>query len=66
MIDFLRKDPRVVHAAKIAREFKQDPVAMLQDDGDELLMLIRIAAYENVMEDKRKEAEAERAAARKK
>lgn len=50
--------------ARIAREFRLDPVALLRDDGDEFLTLIRIAATQVVLDDKKKEAEAERAAAR--
>lgn len=37
---------------------------MLRDDGDEFVMLVRIAAAQVVHEDKRKEAEAERKAAK--
>jgi hypothetical protein len=45
--------------------FKLDPVALLRDDGgDEFLMLVRIAAVMVVQEDKRREAEAEKAAMR--
>jgi predicted signal transduction protein with EAL and GGDEF domain len=60
------QDQRVIHAARIARVFKQDPVALLRDGGDEFEMLVRIAATQIVEEDKRKEADAERAASRRK
>lgn len=56
----------MIHAARIARVFKQDPVALLRDGGDEFEMLVRIAATQIVEEDKRKEADAERAASRRK
>lgn len=51
-------------AARIAREFKLDPVALLRDEGDEFLMHVRIAAWMTVQDDKKKEAEAEKSAAR--
>lgn len=63
-LEILRGDERLVTAARIAREFRQDPVAMLRDDGDEFVMLVRIAAAQVVHEDRRKEAEAERKAAK--
>lgn len=44
--------------------FRQDPVAMLDDKGDEFLTLVRIAAARIVNEDKKREAEAERAASK--
>ena len=53
-------------AARIARVFHLDPVALLDDDGDEFLTLVRIAAVEVVNGDRAKEAEAERRAAKKK
>jgi len=65
MLDFLAKDQGIIQAARVARVFKLDPVALLKDDGgDEFLMLVRIAAAMVVQEDKRKEAEAEKAAMR--
>lgn len=65
MLDFLQKDHSIIQAARVARVFKLDPVALLRDDGgDEFLMLIRIAAAMVVQEDKRREAEAEKASMR--
>jgi hypothetical protein len=65
MLDFLQKDPSIIQAARVSRVFKLDPVALLKDDGgDEFLMLVRIAAAMVVHEDKRREAEAEKAAMR--
>jgi predicted signal transduction protein with EAL and GGDEF domain len=64
ILDFLRHDQRIIQVARVARIFKQDPVALLRDGGDEFETLVRIAASEVVMDDKKKEAEAERAAAR--
>jgi len=61
-LEILRRDQRLISAARIAREFSQDPVALLRDDGDEFVTLIRIAAAQVVQEDKKKEAEAERKA----
>lgn len=58
----LRRDERLITAARIAREFGQDPVALLRDDGDEFVTLVRIAAAQIVHEDKKREAEAERKA----
>lgn len=65
MLDYLTEDHSIKQAARVARVFKLDPVALLRDDGgDEFLMLVRIAAAMVVQEDKRKEAEAEKAAMR--
>lgn len=64
-LDTLRHDQRVIQIARVARTFRLDPVALLRDEGDEFLTLVRIAATMVVDDDKRKEAEAEKAAARK-
>lgn len=64
VLDFLRNDQRLIQVARIAREFRQDPVALLRDGGDEFETLVRLAAAQVVLDDKKKEAEAERAAAR--
>lgn len=65
MLDFLSKDASIIQAARVARVFKLDPVALLRDEGgDEFLMHVRIAAAMVVQEDKRREAEAEKAAMR--
>lgn len=65
MLDFLQRHQSIIQAARVARVFKLDPVALLRDDGgDEFLMLVRIAAAMVVQEDKRREAEAEKAAMR--
>jgi hypothetical protein len=64
VLDFLRNDQHIIQVARIAREFGLDPVALLRDNGDEFETLVRIAATQVVLDDKKKEAEAERAAAR--
>jgi hypothetical protein len=65
MLGFLKKEQSIIQAARVARVFKLDPVALLRDDGgDEFLMLVRIAAAMVVHDDKRREAEAEKAASR--
>jgi hypothetical protein len=43
----------------VARMFRQDPAAMLDDDGDDWRMLVRIAAARYVA--RSEEAEAKRA-----
>jgi hypothetical protein len=49
----------VQEVAMVARIFRQDPAAMLDDGGDEWRMLVRIAAARYVAETE--EAEAKRA-----
>lgn len=44
--------------ARIAKTFGQDPVALLRDEGDDLVGLVRAAAYQVVQGDE-KAAEAE-------
>lgn len=65
VLDYLRHDQRLIQVARVARLFKQDPVALLMDSGDEFKTLVRLAASHVVMDDKKKEADAERAASRK-
>lgn len=55
-----------MQAARVAREFKLDPVALLSDGGDEFPMMVRIAAARVVARDKRAEAEATKREANKK
>lgn len=66
MIEFLSRDARVEQAARVARVFHLDPVALLTDNEDEFPMMVRIAAVMVVNRDKQKEAEAERRAAKRK
>jgi hypothetical protein len=50
-------------SARYGREFGVDPLVVLQDEGDEFLMLIRAAFMEVVQQDKKEEnARTERAA----
>jgi hypothetical protein len=65
ILGLLTEDSRLKWAARVAREFNLDPVALLRDEGDEFLTHVRIAAWMVVQEDKRKEGEAEKSAARK-
>lgn len=44
--------------ARIAKTFGQDPVALLRDGGDDLVNLMRAAAYQVIQADE-KAAEAE-------
>lgn len=53
-------------AARVARVFHLDPVALLDDNGDDFPMLVRIAAVMVVNRDKKAEAEAEARAAKRK
>lgn len=53
-------------AARVARVFHLDPVALLDDHGDDFPMMVRIAAVMVVNRDRQKEAEAEARAARRK
>lgn len=48
----------MIAAARIAKVFGQDPVAMVRDGGDPLVNLVRAAAYQVVAADERA-AEAE-------
>jgi hypothetical protein len=64
MIAFLSHHPAVEQAARVAREFKLDPVELLSDGGDEWPMMVRIAAAQVVARDKRAEAEAAKKAAK--
>jgi hypothetical protein len=44
-------------AARIAKTFSIDPVMILNDDGDDLINSIRLAAAQIVNDDERKAAE---------
>jgi hypothetical protein len=43
-VEWLSRHPTVQTAARVARTFRMDPVAVLDDGGDELLTHLRIAA----------------------
>jgi hypothetical protein len=43
----------VVQVARVAHTFGQDPVALLTDDGDEFVTLVRIAAAQVIERDDR-------------
>lgn len=66
LLEFLSHHESVVQAARVAREFKLDPVALLRDGGDEFPMMVRIAAAQVVARDKHAEAEAAKREAKKK
>jgi hypothetical protein len=54
----LSHHPTVVQIARIAHTFSQDPVALLCDDGDEFVTLLRIAATQVIeRDDKAQQAE---------
>lgn len=57
-LDVLRRDQRLIQAARIANTFGLDPVTLLRDDGDEFLTLVRIAAAQVVDADRKREEEA--------
>lgn len=56
----LKADRRVRLAAMVARQFRLDPVALLDDNGDDFLMLVRVAAVEIVQEAEKRAAEKNR------
>jgi hypothetical protein len=43
--------------ARIAKTFGQDPVALLRDGGDDLIGLVRAAAYQVVQADEKAAAD---------
>jgi hypothetical protein len=51
-------------AARVAKCFGLDPVAVLDDSGDDLLNAVRMAAVKVIREDERKEAEQRKAGSR--
>lgn len=63
-LKFLSHHPSVEAAARVGEIFGQDPVALLQDGGDDFLMLVRIAAAQVVERDRKAKAEAEARAAK--
>jgi hypothetical protein len=64
IVEELSHHPLVVTAARVGRTFRQDPVMILRDGGDELLNLVRTAATLVVQRDDEKEAEKARAQSR--
>jgi hypothetical protein len=62
-IEFLTGLPVVQEVAVVARIFRQDPARLLDDDGDEWPMLVRLAAARYVI--RCEEAEAAKAKAAK-
>lgn len=64
MITALGANPIVRQAARVADRFKLDPVAVLDDGGDEWPHLVRAACMRVLDADDAKRAEKERAAAR--
>lgn len=52
-IDWLVNHPQVVSAARIAHTFGMDPIAVLDDRGDLLRTLVRVAAYQVVQADEK-------------
>ena len=46
----------MVQIARIAHTFSQDPVALLRDDGDEFVTLLRIAAAQVIERDEKAQA----------
>lgn len=47
----------MIAAARIGKVFGQDPVALLRDGGDELVALVRAAAYRVVQADEKAAAD---------
>jgi hypothetical protein len=64
VIDELADHPAVIMAARIAKTFSLDPVAVLDDGGDELLNLVRSAATMVVQRDEEKQADEAKSKAR--
>ena len=64
IIEELAADPMVIMAARIGRVFRLDPIAILDDGGDELLNLVRTAATLVVARDEEKQAEQAKVQAR--
>lgn len=63
-IEELAAHPTVIHAARVAKMFQIDPVAVLRDGGDELVNMVRTAAAMVVSRDEEKEAEKARSQSR--
>ena len=64
MTDEFLSNSLLIHAARIARKFHLDPVAILQ--ASTLDWLIRDAAYNVILDDEREQAERMKANSRKK
>lgn len=47
----------MVQIARVAHVFGQDPVALLRDDGDEFITLVRIAAAQVIARDEKAQAD---------
>lgn len=43
----------MIQIARVAHTFSQDPVALLRDDGDEFVTLLRIAAAQVIERDEK-------------
>jgi hypothetical protein len=54
MLAILMADARVRAAALVARQFRLDPVALLDDDGDDWPMTVRVACARIVDDAERK------------
>jgi hypothetical protein len=59
-LDWLTRNPLVINAARIAHTFGMDPVAVLRDEGDPLIMLVRTAAAHIIADDEERQARAAR------
>jgi hypothetical protein len=63
VIEWLAGLPPVQEAALVARLFRQDPAALLDDGGDEWPMLVRVAAARYVARCEEQESKRAQAAA---
>lgn len=61
---FLKEDSSVIMAARVGKMFQLDPIAILDDGGDDLINAVRLAAAQIVQDDEKKQADQQRAASR--
>lgn len=64
VIEELSRDPLIVYAARVAKTFQIDPVTVLDDGGDELLGMVRVAAVMVVQRDEEEAARRAKASGR--
>lgn len=64
IIEELSRDPLILMAARVARTFRLDPVTVLDDGGDELLGMVRVAATLVVQRDEEEAAAKAKASGR--